>query len=435
MSNLSLIANPTKTISGTVIVPGDKSISHRAIIFSMLCKGRTKIYNLLESEDVKRTIDVSQSLGSNIITNNQFIEIHGLGIDGLSEPKSVLDFGNSGTSLRLFMGILSSQTFTTTLTGDNSLLKRPMERVASPLRLMGANISTNNGKAPVTISPPLATFHGIDYKLDIPSAQIKSAIILASLFCRNKTILHTDTTTRDHTENMLKLFNYPISKSKNSIEVNPGILESPKIIKVPGDFSSASFFIVAALLSEDSRIIIKNVGLNPTRTGLINILRLMGADIQVDITNKNYEATGDVIVSSSKLMGIKVPNELISLAIDELPLIFLAAAVASGETIIRNAEELRFKESDRIKSMVDLLKNLSIEVNEYQDGLEIKGGNIIGGIINSFGDHRIAMTALVASSIAKEKIEVENCENINTSFPSFITLMNSIGMNIIKKEL
>ena len=435
MSNLTLIANPTKTISGTVIVPGDKSISHRAIIFSMLCKGRTKIYNLLESEDVKRTIDVSQSLGSNIITNNQFIDIHGLGIDGISEPKSVLDFGNSGTSLRLFMGILSSQTFTTTLTGDNSLLKRPMERVASPLRLMGANISTNNGKAPVTISPPLGTFHGIDYKLDIPSAQIKSAIILASLFCRNKTILHTDTTTRDHTENMLKLFNYPISTSKNSIEVNPGILESPKIIKVPGDFSSASFFIVAALLSEDSRIIIKNVGLNPTRTGLINILRLMGADIQVDITNKNYEATGDVIVSSSKLMGIKVPNKLISLAIDELPLIFLAAAVASGETIIRNAEELRFKESDRIKSMVDLLKNLSIEVNEYQDGLEIKGGNISGGIINSFGDHRIAMTALVASSIAKEKIEVENCENINTSFPSFITLMNSIGMNIIKKEL
>ena len=435
MSNLTLIANPTKTISGTVIVPGDKSISHRAIIFSMLCKGRTKIYNLLESEDVKRTIDVSQSLGSNIITNNQFIDIHGLGIDGISEPKSVLDFGNSGTSLRLFMGILSSQTFTTTLTGDNSLLKRPMERVASPLRLMGANISTNNGKAPVTISPPLGTFHGIDYKLDIPSAQIKSAIILASLFCRNKTILHTDTTTRDHTENMLKLFNYPISTSKNSIEVNPGILESPKIIKVPGDFSSASFFIVAALLSEDSKIIIKNVGLNPTRTGLINILRLMGADIQIDITNKNYEATGDVIVSSSKLMGIKVPNKLISLAIDELPLIFLAAAVASGETIIRNAEELRFKESDRIKSMVDLLKNLSIEVNEYQDGLEIKGGNISGGIINSFGDHRIAMTALVASSIAKEKIEVENCENINTSFPSFITLMNSIGMNIIKKEL
>jgi 3-phosphoshikimate 1-carboxyvinyltransferase len=435
MSNLTLIANPTKTISGTVIVPGDKSISHRAIIFSMLCKGRTKIYNLLESEDVKRTIEVSQSLGSNIITNNQFIDIKGPGIDGISEPKSVLDFGNSGTSLRLFMGILSSQTFTTTLTGDNSLLKRPMERVASPLRLMGANISTNNGKAPVTISPPLGTFHGIDYKLDIPSAQIKSAIILASLFCRNKTILHTDTTTRDHTENMLKLFNYPISTSKNSIEVNPGILESPKIIKVPGDFSSASFFIVAALLSEDSKIIIKNVGLNPTRTGLINILRLMGADIQVNITNKNYEATGDVIVSSSKLMGIKVPNELISLAIDELPLIFLAAAVASGETIIRNAEELRFKESDRIKSMVDLLKNLSIEVNEYQDGLEIKGGNISGGIINSFGDHRIAMTALVASSIAKEKIEVENCENINTSFPSFITLMNSIGMNIIKKEL
>ena len=435
MSNLTLIANPTKTISGKIFVPGDKSISHRAIIFSMLCEGQTTIHNLLESEDVRRTIDVSKSLGLNIVANQKCIEIKGLGIDGLSEPNKELDFGNSGTSIRLFMGILASQKFNTTLTGDNSLLKRPMERVASPLRLMGANISTNNGNAPVTIKPPLGSLNGIDYKLNIPSAQIKSAIILASLFCRNKTILHTDTVTRDHTENMLGLFNYPISKIKNSIEVNPGKLQSPNIIKVPGDFSSASFFIIAALLSEDSRIVIRDVGLNPTRTGLINILQLMGADINIEITNNSYEATGNVIVSSSKLIGIKVPNELISLAIDELPLIFLAASVATGETTIRNAEELRFKESDRIKSMVDLLKNLSVEVNEYQDGLIIKGGTISGGLVDSFGDHRIAMTALVASSVAKEKIEVENCENINTSFPSFITLMNSIGMNIIQKEL
>ena len=435
MSNLTLIANPTKTISGKIFVPGDKSISHRAIIFSMLCEGQTTIHNLLESEDVRRTIDVSKSLGLNIVANQKCIEIKGLGIDGLSEPNKELDFGNSGTSIRLFMGILASQKFNTTLTGDNSLLKRPMERVASPLRLMGANISTNNGNAPVTIKPPLGSLNGIDYKLNIPSAQIKSAIILASLFCRNKTILHTDTVTRDHTENMLGLFNYPISKIKNSIEVNPGRLQSPNIIKVPGDFSSASFFIIAALLSEDSRIVIRDVGLNPTRTGLINILQLMGADIDIEITNNSYEATGNVIVSSSKLIGIKVPNELISLAIDELPLIFLAASVATGETTIRNAEELRFKESDRIKSMVDLLKNLSVEVNEYQDGLIIKGGTISGGLVDSFGDHRIAMTALVASSVAKEKIEVENCENINTSFPSFITLMNSIGMNIIQKEL
>ena len=435
MSNLTLIANPTKTISGKIFVPGDKSISHRAIIFSMLCEGQTTIHNLLESEDVRRTIDVSKSLGLNIVANQKCIEIKGLGIDGLSEPNKELDFGNSGTSIRLFMGILASQKFNTTLTGDNSLLKRPMERVASPLRLMGANISTNNGNAPVTIKPPLGSLNGIDYKLNIPSAQIKSAIILASLFCRNKTILHTDTVTRDHTENMLGLFNYPISKIKNSIEVNPGRLQSPNIIKVPGDFSSASFFIIAALLSEDSRIVIRDVGLNPTRTGLINILQLMGANIDIEITNNSYEATGNVIISSSKLIGIKVPNELISLAIDELPLIFLAASVATGETTIRNAEELRFKESDRIKSMVDLLKNLSVEVNEYQDGLIIKGGTISGGLVDSFGDHRIAMTALVASSVAKEKIEVENCENINTSFPSFITLMNSIGMNIIQKEL
>ena len=435
MSNLTLIANPTKTISGKIFVPGDKSISHRAIIFSMLCEGQTTIHNLLESEDVRRTIDVSKSLGLNIVANQKCIEIKGLGIDGLSEPNKELDFGNSGTSIRLFMGILASQNFDTTLTGDNSLLKRPMERVAAPLRLMGANISTNNGNAPVTIKPPLGSLNGIDYKLNIPSAQIKSAIILASLFCRNKTILHTDTVTRDHTENMLGLFNYPISKIKNSIEVNPGRLQSPNIIEVPGDFSSASFFIIAALLSEDSRIVIRDVGLNPTRTGLINILQLMGADIDIEITNNSYEETGNVIVSSSQLIGIKVPNELISLAIDELPLIFLAASVATGETTIRSAEELRFKESDRIKSMVDLLNNLSVEVNEYQDGLIIKGGTISGGVVDSFGDHRIAMTALVASSVAKEKIEVENCENINTSFPSFITLMNSIGMNIIQKEL
>lgn len=435
MSNLTLIANPTKTISGKIFVPGDKSISHRAIIFCMLCEGQTTIHNLLESEDVRRTIDVSKSLGLNIVANQKCLEIKGLGIDGLSEPNKELDFGNSGTSIRLFMGILASQKFNTTLTGDNSLLKRPMERVASPLRLMGANILTNYGNAPVTIKPPLGSLNGINYKLNIPSAQIKSAIILASLFCRNKTILHTDTVTRDHTENMLGLFNYPISKRNNSIEVNPGRLQSPNIIKVPGDFSSASFFIIAALLSEDSRIVIRDVGLNPTRTGLINILQLMGADIDIEITNNSYEATGNIIVSSSKLIGIEVPNELISLAIDELPLIFLAASVATGETTIRNAEELRFKESDRIKSMVDLLKNLSVEVNEYQDGLIIKGGTISGGLVDSFGDHRIAMTALVASSVAKEKIEVENCENINTSFPSFITLMNSIGMNIIQKEL
>ena len=435
MSNLTFIANPTKTISGNILVPGDKSISHRAIILSMLCEGNTKIYNLLESEDVRRTIDVSTSLGLNIVTDHNYIEIKGLGIDGLSEPNTVLDFGNSGTSMRLFMGILASQKFNTTLTGDNSLLKRPMERVAAPLRLMGANISTTNGNAPVTIEPSVSSLNGIDYKLNIPSAQIKSAIILAALACRSKTILHTDTVTRNHTENMLGLFNYPISIKNNSIEVNPGTLQSPNIIKVPGDFSSASFFIIAALLSEKSRVVIRDVGLNPTRTGLINILQLMGADIDIEITNNSYEAVGNVTVSTSKLIGINVPNELISLTIDELPLIFLAASIATGETTIRNAQELRFKESDRIKSMVDLLKNLSIEVNEYPDGLEIKGGKISGGIVDSYGDHRIAMTALVASSVSKEKIEVKNCENINTSFPSFITLMNSIGMNIIKKEL
>ena len=436
MSNLSLIANPCKTVSGKINIPGDKSISHRAIILSMLCTGKTYIHNLLEAEDVKNTIKISKLLGLTIIKHQEFIEINGLGLNGLSKPSGNLDFGNSGTSLRLFMGILSSQNFTSILTGDESLLNRPMERVAIPLKQMGARISMIDGKAPITIKPPKKRLQGINYQLDIPSAQIKSAIILASLFCKNDSSISFNSITRDHTERMLQLFNYPIISKKNTIKIQAGKLETPRQIDIPGDFSSASFFIVATLIAKKSKVTICNVGLNDTRTGLLQILKLMGADITINITkHDSYEIVGDITIQSSNLHGIRVPKELISLAIDELPLIFIAAANAKGQTIIRNAEELRFKESDRIKSMVSLLKILNIDVTEYHDGLDIRGGSIEGGEINSFGDHRIAMSALIASCASKEKIIVSNCENINTSFPTFISLMNSIGLDIYNKEI
>ncbi|MDG2435390.1 MAG: 3-phosphoshikimate 1-carboxyvinyltransferase [Gammaproteobacteria bacterium] len=436
MSNLSLIANPCKTVSGKINIPGDKSISHRAIILSMLCTGKTYIHNLLEAEDIKNTIKISKLLGLTIIKHQEFIEINGLGLNGLSKPSGNLDFGNSGTSLRLFMGILSSQNFTSILTGDESLLNRPMERVAIPLKQMGARISMIDGKAPITIKPPKKRLQGINYQLDIPSAQIKSAIILASLFCKNDSSISFNSITRDHTERMLQLFNYPIISKKNTIKIQAGKLETPRQIDIPGDFSSASFFIVATLIAKKSKVTICNVGLNDTRTGLLRILKLMGADITINITKHDYyEIVGDITIQSSNLHGIRVPKELISLAIDELPLIFIAAANAKGQTIIRNAEELRFKESDRIKSMVSLLKILNIDVTEYHDGLDIRGGSIEGGEINSFGDHRIAMSALIASCASKEKIIVSNCENINTSFPTFISLMNSIGLDIYNKEI
>jgi len=436
MSNLSLIANPCKTVSGKINIPGDKSISHRAIILSMLCTGKTYIHNLLEAEDVKNTIKISKLLGLTIIKHQEFIEVNGLGLNGLSKPSGNLDFGNSGTSLRLFMGILSSQNFTSILTGDESLLNRPMERVAIPLKQMGARISMIDGKAPITIKPPKKRLQGINYQLDIPSAQIKSAIIFASLFCKNDSSISFNSITRDHTERMLQLFNYPIISKKNTIKIHAGKLETPRQIDIPGDFSSASFFIVATLIAKKSKVTICNVGLNDTRTGLLQILKLMGADITINITkHDSYEIVGDITIQSSNLHGIRVPKELISLAIDELPLIFIAAANAKGQTIIRNAEELRFKESDRIKSMVSLLKILNIDVTEYHDGLDIRGGSIEGGEINSFGDHRIAMSALIASCASKEKIIVSNCENINTSFPTFISLMNSIGLDIYNKEI
>ena len=431
MNSFTLVSNKVNSLNGEIEVPGDKSISHRAVILSMLSEGQTVIENYLSSEDIFRTVEISRILGADIYLKNEIMEVHGIGLEGLIDPKKILNFGNSGTSIRLFMGILAAQKFESVLTGDKSLRKRPMERVAEPLRAMGADIETNKGNLPVKIKATNG-LNNLRYRLDIPSAQIKSAILLASLFTDGKTIIETDTETRDHTEIMLKDFFSTIEVNDKTISIVGGKIFSPEYIYVPGDLSSASFLILAGLISKDSELKIKNVGLNPTRMGFIEIMKLMNADIEIDIDNRfnSNEKVGSIVVRSSNLKGIDVPTNLIASAIDEMPLVFLAAACAEGSTSIRNAEELRYKESDRIKAMVNNLTSLSIEVNEYDDGARIIGGTIQGANLDSFDDHRVAMACLLASCRAETPVTVRNCLNINTSFPTFKETMNSIGMNI-----
>jgi len=429
-----LLANKSSSLSGVTSVPGDKSISHRAIVLSMISSETTKIFNFLDSADTNKSLSAAIKLGIKCKKKNGFLEISGKGLYGLMPPKQELFFGNSGTSMRLFMGILSAQKFSSTLTGDSSLNSRPMERVAIQLRNMGACIEMEDGHAPVQIYPTEQII-GCKQRLKVPSAQVKSAILLAALYANSKTILNTDWITRDHTELMLEFFGCLISHNDKEIVMNYGEITGRDALTIPGDFSSAAFLILATLLAKNSQIIIKNVGLNPTRTGFLKILQMMGADITTSIDpNSSFEIQGSIKVKSSVLHGINVPDNLISLSIDELPLVCLAAACAHGTTTIRNASELRFKESDRIVAMTALLSELSIEVKELKDGLIINGGIITGGEIDSFGDHRIAMTALVASTCSKSDILVHNTQNIDTSFPNFVETVNQLGMDIINPD-
>jgi len=428
-----LLAKKQSSISGDVSVPGDKSISHRAVILSMIAQQTTRVFNILDSIDIYRSLNAAENLGIQYKKKEAFLEIKGNGLHGLSAPNKELYFGNSGTSMRLFMGILAAQRFSSILTGDSSLIARPMERVAEPLRNMGAHIEMENDHAPVRIYPSEQII-GCKQILNIPSAQVKSAILLAALYANSNTEVIVNSITRNHTELMLESFGCPISMKDSQIKIKKGELKGKDIITVPGDFSSASFLVLATLMAKDSEILIKHVGLNPTRTGFLKILQLMGGDITITIdSSSSFEIQGNIKVRSSNLNGINVPNNLVSLSIDELPLVFLAAAFANGTTTITNASELRFKESDRIKAMATLLTEFSIEIKELQDGLIIEGGTITGGEVDSFGDHRIAMTALIASVCSKSDILVHNTRNIDTSFPTFVETMNQIGMNITQQ--
>ncbi len=425
----------TKNLSGEISVPGDKSISHRSLILLSISTGKAKVENFLESDDCKATCNILQKLGVKIYKDSNYAyTVEGVGLNGLKAPKENLDCENSGTSMRLLSGLLSAQIFPSFLVGDNSLHKRPMDRIAIPLIKMGAVIKlSDKNTAPIKISPSKKII-SIEYNMEIDSAQVKSAIILLALYALGKSKITEKQKTRDHTENILKYLGVDITKKENTLIINPPKKLVSKDITVPGDISSAMFFIVAGLITKESKIKIKNVGLNPTRIGGIEILKMMGANIEIIYKEKKGpEEVGDIIASSSNLKGIIIPKEYIANAIDEFPIILIAAACASGKTTLVNAKELRFKESDRLLAMSKGLKNCKIKNNLRDDGIEIFGGKIHGGNIDSYDDHRIAMAFSIAGIVSEGSMKILNTKNISTSFPNFYDLMSNLGIKCEKK--
>lgn len=423
--------SPGGSLLGSIRVPGDKSISHRSIILSSIAEGDSHISGFLEGEDSLNTLKAFQAMGVSIDRDDRKITVHGVGLNGLKAPTKALDMGNSGTAMRLLLGLLAGQGFDSELVGDESLSSRPMNRVINPLKLMGADIqSQSGGTAPLSIRGN-QVLSAIEYDLPMASAQVKSCILLAGLYARGETIVREPAPTRDHSESMLRGFGCKVVTTGNEIRLTGGQGLEATDIDVPADISSAAFFMVAASIAENSELTLEHVGVNPTRTGVIDILRLMGADItlfnQMDIGG---EAVADITVRSAELNGISIPQDLVPLAIDEFPVLFVAAACARGETILTGAEELRVKESDRIQVMADGLSTLGVDAVATPDGIRIQGGAIYGGQVESHGDHRIAMAFSVASLRATDSITICNCTNVNTSFPGFVKLASSAGIRI-----
>lgn len=412
-------------ISGEYTPPGDKSISHRLVMLAALAEGRSQFTHFLHSDDCLRTKQAFQAMGvqfdpSGDSEQGMDLTVRGVGLWGLSAPGQNLDLGNSGTTMRLLMGILAGQPFKVRLTGDRSLCKRPMRRVTEPLRKMGARISgrDNSNFAPIEIQG--GALSGIHWRNDISSAQVKSALLLAGLYAEGKTTVEEKIPSRDHTERLLGTFGVPCAKSGDEISVQKAKKLNAIQFDVPGDFSSAAFFIVAALLVPNSSLWIRNVGLNPTRIGLIHILKSMGADLKFEITEDRGEPMGNIQVKTSQLRGITVDKHLIPSLIDELPILMVACALAEGTSIIRGAEELRVKETDRIKSMAVGLKAIGSKVNEQRDGCVIEGvSEFQGGTVSSFGDHRTAMSFLIAGLRSKRGVLAQDTDCIQTSYPNF----------------
>jgi 3-phosphoshikimate 1-carboxyvinyltransferase len=434
MTKARYIAGPGGKIEGELTVPGDKSISHRALMFGGIAEGDTEITGFLAGEDCLATLRALQSLGVRIERPEpEHVFVHGVGPDGLQPSAAALDMGNAGTAIRLFMGLLAPQRFDSTLIGDESLMRRPMERVAGPLRSMGANIQTRDGKPPVEIRGSTG-MRAIDYALPVASAQVKSAILLAGLQAFGRTHVTEPAPSRDHTERMLASFGVEVLREGATVAIEGGQTLRGTDVRVPGDFSSAAFFIVAGCLAAENGLLLHNVGVNPTRTGLLEMLRQMGADIRVHPqpnTDANGEPIADIEVRKSRLRGIKVPESLVPLSIDEFPVFFVAAACAEGETLVRGALELRVKESDRLAAMAQGLTVLGVENQLLADGLWIRGTDRFGGgTIDSHGDHRIAMAFAVASLKARASIEILDVDNVATSFPGFVTLARKAGLQI-----
>lgn len=427
-------------LSGKIRVPGDKSISHRSIMFASLAEGTSHISGFLEGEDSLNTLRAFQAMGVNIQgPESGEITIEGVGMQGLKAPDGPLDLGNSGTSMRLLAGLLAGQDFDVELTGDNSLSKRPMKRVTDPLALMGAVVETAEGGRPPLRIKGGSKLRAIHYDMPMASAQVKSCCLLAGLYAEGKTCVTEPAVTRDHTERMLKAFGCEVEVSNGTACVQgPAILKASDI-DVPADISSAAFFMVGATIAPGSDLTIKHVGINPTRTGIIEILRLMGADITLsNESTVGGEPVADIHIKAAPLKGIHVPEALVPLAIDEFPVLFVAAACAAGETVVSGAEELRVKESDRIQVMADGLKALGVDAQPTPDGMVIQGcgpgGMIGGGDVHSHDDHRIAMAFAMASLRANGDIVIEDCDNVNTSFPDFAGLAGSCGLRLVVED-
>lgn len=424
-------AEPGGQVSGAIRVPGDKSISHRSVVFGAIANGVTRVNGFLEGEDALNTVSAFREMGVTIVgPEHGELTIYGVGKSGLKAPRKPLFMGNSGTAMRLLAGLLAAQSFDSELTGDESLSERPMNRIAEPLRQMGANIETAaNGTPPLRINGN--QLQGIHYEMPMASAQVKSCLLLAGLYAKGVTEISEPVTCRDHTERMLTGFHYPVERDNGSCRLTGGHELTATEIDIPADISSAAFFMVAAAITPGASLLLEHVGVNPTRTGIINLLRSMGTEIEV--TNKRLvggEPVADLRVSYQPLRGIEIPQDQIPLAIDEFPALFIAAACAEGETVLRGAEELRVKESDRIDAMAAGLAVLGITTESYEDGIRIEGGSIGGGTVDSRGDHRIAMAFVIAALRAESTITVLNCGNVATSFPGFVDLAQQAGIRL-----
>ena len=419
-------------LKGTIRVPGDKSISHRSIMFASLADGISNITGFLEGEDSLNTLRAFQAMGVQIggpIDGK--VSIQGVGMSGLKPPGKPIELGNSGTSMRLLSGLLSGQAFDIELTGDQSLSKRPMKRVTDPLSEMGAKVETAEGGKPPLKIHGNQKLTGIHYTMPMASAQVKSCCLLAGLYADGKTCVTEPAVTRDHTERMLSAFGCEVEVNDSTVCINGPAKLTATDIDVPGDVSSAAFFMVGASIADDADITLEHVGINPTRTGVINILKLMGADITTSNQQKvGGEPVADIRIKSAQLKGIHIPEGLVPLAIDEFPVLFIAAACAEGQTVVTGAEELRVKESDRIQVMADGLQALGVNATATDDGMIIQGGEIGSGTVHSHDDHRIAMAFAMAGLRASGEIHIEDCETVNTSFPDFAGLAASCGLSI-----
>jgi len=438
---MDLIVNSGKALKGEILIPGDKSISHRSVMCAALAEGDSVIHGFLKGEDCIATLDAFTEMGVSIYQQENKIVVHGVGLQGLKKPNSDIYLGNSGTSMRLMSGLLCGQSFSSILKGDASLSSRPMERIVTPLIDMGANISSSKGGCPPLEINPSKKLEAFSYELPIASAQVKSCLMFAGLYAQGPVVIKEKTQTRDHTELMFKKFGVHVSIKESEglkeILVSPPKSMEATNINIPGDFSSAAFFILGALITPGSDLKLINIGINKTRIALLEVLKEMGANIKLSNVNNDYEPSADITIRASELKGITLNPDLVPNLIDEMPVLFIAAALAEGTTRIRGAEELRFKESDRLDSMARTLNLFGVKHKLLHDGIDIEGTNqykvdfpFDAAEIDSFGDHRIAMAATVGAIRAKGSCKIKNCINIATSFPGFVDLGNQLGMSL-----